>query len=354
MITTSFISTTSLSDETRRSIARIQASLVDAQKELSTGRHADVGVTLGASTGITVSMRQDLNHIQSIQDTNNIVLTRMQASQSALQTIADKAGVFLSALVGAQSTSSMPDTIAQEAQAGMQTLQEQLNSSLDGQFLFSGINSDVKPMDDFFSGTPSASRQSVTGAFTAKFGMSPDDPAVASISASDMQDFLDNEFSDLFSDANWANNWSAASDKAVTNKISRTEVAATSTTANDTAFRKLTQAYAMVSGLGFTNLNAATQQAVVQKATTLVGEATGGLTKVQSFLGVTQQRVTDTNDQIDAQIDFLTKSIGNLESVDPTTVTTQISTLTTQLEAAYSLTNRLNNLSLMDYLTPSS
>jgi flagellar hook-associated protein 3 FlgL len=110
----------------------------------------------------------------------------------------------------------------------------------------------------------------------------------------------------------------------------------------------------MVSGLGFTNLNAATQQAVVQKATTLVGEATGGLTKVQSFLGVTQQRVTDTNDQIDAQIDFLTKSIGNLESVDPTTVTTQISTLTTQLEAAYSLTNRLNNLSLMDYLTPSS
>ena len=133
----------------------------------------------------------------------------------------------------------------------MQTLQEQLNSSLDGQFLFSGINSDVKPMDDFFSGTPSASRQSVTDAFTAKFGMSPDDPAVASISASDMQGFLDNEFSDLFSDANWANNWSAASDKAVTNRISRTEVAATSTTANDTAFRKLTQAYAMVSGLGF-------------------------------------------------------------------------------------------------------
>ena len=109
-------------------------------------------MTLGASTGITVSMRQDLNHIQSIQDTNNIVLTRMQASQSALQTIADKAGDFLSALVGAQSTSSMPDTIAQEAQAGMQTLQDQLNSSLDGQFLFSGINSDVKPMDDFFSG----------------------------------------------------------------------------------------------------------------------------------------------------------------------------------------------------------
>src|SRR6185369_14429555 len=166
-------------------------------------------------------------------------------------------------------------------------------------------------------------------AFTAKFGMSPSDAAVASISSSDMQDFLDNEFADLFSDPNWSNNWSSASDKPVTSRISRTEIAATSTTANYDTFRKLTQAYAMVNGLGFTNLSAATQQAVVQKATNLVGEATGGLTKVQSFLGVTQQRVTDTNDQIGSQIDFLTKSIDNLESVDPTVVTTQISTLTT-------------------------
>ncbi len=122
MITPTFLSTSSLSDETRLSIARIQASLVDAQKELSTGRHADLGVTLGASTGITVSMRQDLNQIQSIKDTNSLVLTRMQASQSALQTVSDSTQSFLSALVGAQSTSTLPDTIIQQAQGGLQTL----------------------------------------------------------------------------------------------------------------------------------------------------------------------------------------------------------------------------------------
>jgi flagellar hook-associated protein 3 FlgL len=352
MISTSFISTTSLSDETRRSIARLQASLVNAQKELASGRHADVGVTLGASTGITVSMRQDLNQIRAIKDTNNIVLTRMQASQAALQSISTKTQDFLSALVGAQSASTSPETIVQEAQAGMQTLQDQLNSSLDGQFLFSGINSDVKPMEDYFSNPTPASRQAVIDAFTAKFGMSPTDPTVASISAADMKDFLDNEFANLFSDVGWGNSWSAASDKAVTNRISRTEVATTSTTANDPTFRNLTAAFAMVAGLGFANLNASVQQVIVQQATALVGNATSGLTKVQSFLGVTQQRVADANDQIDTQVDFLTKSIDNLESVDPTVVTMQISTLTTQLEAAYSLTNRLNNLSLMDYLTP--
>jgi flagellar hook-associated protein 3 FlgL len=166
-----------------------------------------------------------------------------------------------------------------------------------------------------------------------------------------MQSFLDNEFSDLFSDANWAANWSAASDKPVTNRISRTEIAKTSVTANDPSFRKLSEAYAMISGLGFSNLNESTRQVVVQKAMQLAGDSTGELTQVQSFLGVTQKRITDTNDQIDLQVDFLNQSIDNLESVDPTEIATQISNLTTQLEAAYTLTNRLNNLSLMDYLT---
>ncbi len=92
MISPTFISTASLTDETRLSIARIQAQLADAQKELATGRHADVGVSLGANTGITVSMRQDRNQIQSIKDTNSVVLTRLQASQAALQAHADAAG----------------------------------------------------------------------------------------------------------------------------------------------------------------------------------------------------------------------------------------------------------------------
>jgi flagellar hook-associated protein 3 FlgL len=351
MITPAFSSSASLTNETRLSIARVQAQLLDAQKELASGRHADVGVTLGATTGIAVSMRQDLDQIQSIKDSNGIVLTRMQASQAALDALTTNAKSFLSTLIGGQSTAVPAETTFQQAQAGLQTLQDQLNASLDGQYLFSGINSDVKPVEDFFANPPSASGQAVADAFQAKFGISPSDPAAANISASDMKDFLDNEFSDLFSDANWSSTWSAASDKAVSNRISRSETAVTSTTANDPAFRTLSETYAMVAGLGFTNLNPSAQQVIVQKATELAGNAVGGLIKVQSALGVTQQRVQQSNDQIDTQVSFLTNSINGLETVDPTEVTTRITSLTTQLEAAYQVTNRLNNLSLMDYLT---
>jgi flagellar hook-associated protein 3 FlgL len=351
MITPTFISTASLSSETKASIARIQQRLVDAQTELATGRHADVGLTLGAQTGVSVSLRQDIAQIQSIKDTNSIVLTRMQGSQAALNTLATTSQTFLNALTPAQSTGTMPDTIVQQAQAAMQSLQDQLNSSLDGQYLFAGINSDVKPLDDFFSSPPSASAQAVKTAFVAKFGMSPDDPNASSISASDMKDFLNNEFANLFSDANWSASWSGASDRPVNSRISRTETANTSVTANDNTFRQLAQAFTMVAGLGFQNLNSAAQQVVMQQATQLVSNGIGGLTKVQSFLGVTQQRVSDASDQIGTQIDFLNKSIDGLESVDTAEVTTQISDLSTALEAAYSVTNRLSNLSIMDYLS---
>jgi flagellar hook-associated protein 3 FlgL len=354
MISPAFVSSASLSSDTRRSIARLQAQLIDAQKELATGHHADIGVSLGATTGIAVSMRQDLSQIQAIQASNGIVLTRVGVSQTSLQTVADKTQSFLSSLISAtQLTSSTTSTVVQEAQAGLQTLQTQLNSSLDGQYLFSGINSDVKPMDDFFASPPSTSAQAVTNAFVAKFGMSPTDPNVSSISPTDMQDFLTNEFASLFSGTNWNTNFSGASDRAVSNRISRSEVSNTSVTANDDAFRNLTQAYMMVSGLGFANLNDGTKQVVVSAARALTANAIGGLTNLQSFLGVTQQRVTDSNDQITAQVSFLTKSIDNLESVDATEVTTQLSQLSTALEAAYSVTNRLNNLSIMNYLTTS-
>ncbi|MBN9246447.1 MAG: flagellar hook-associated family protein, partial [Hyphomicrobium sp.] len=298
MISTSFVSSSSLSADTRRSIARLQSQLVDAQKELATGRHADVGVTLGATTGVSVSMRQDLEQIQSIKSSNNLVLGRMEASQSSLQTIATSTQSFLAALISGGSASTSPQTLIQSAQSGLLTLQDQLNTSLDGQYLFAGINSDVKPMDDFFGSPPSAGQQAVTAAFVAKFGFSPTSSQAASISPSDMKDFLDNEFANLFTTSSWASTWSSASDKSVSSRISRTEIANTSVTANDSNFRTLTEAFTMISGLGFANLGSGTQEVIIAKARDLVANATGGLTQVQSYLGVTQQRVTSANEHI--------------------------------------------------------
>jgi flagellar hook-associated protein 3 FlgL len=166
-----------------------------------------------------------------------------------------------------------------------------------------------------------------------------------------MQSFLDNEFTNLFSSSNWSSTWSAASDKPVSSRISRSELVNTSATANDPAFRNVAEAFTMIAGLGFGALNTGTQQVIISKARDLTANAKGGLTLVQSSLGVTQQRITDASDQIDTQVNFLSKSIDNLEQVDPASVSTQLSQISTALQAAYSLTNKLNSLSILNYLS---
>ena len=350
MIYPSFISTVALSQETRQSIARLQARLVEAQVEMQTGRHADVGLTLGAKTGISVALRQDRTQLQTIRDSNGLVATRLTASQEGLQNISDQAQALLAAVVRAKSTSLSDTTVIAEARAGLNSLNESLNASLDGQYLFAGINSDVRPVDTYFDDVAPASRQAVAAAFQAKFGFDQTSPNVSTISPSAMQDFLDNEFAALFADPTWSTTWSYASDGNVRSRISRSEIADVSTNANQQAFRDLTAALVMMSDLGYEGMTEETRGIVVDKATALVNGAIGAISGIQSSLGVTQERLSKSSDVLDIQINLITGSIDDLEAVDPNEVATRLSTLTTQMESAYAVTKQIYDLSIIDYL----
>lgn len=346
-----FSSSASLSDETRVSIMRLQKRLIEAQKEMSTGRYADVGLTLGASAGKVITFRQELTVTQSIIDSNKVASTRLSGSQIALQNISDLAQEFLGSLVNTKTSTGVADTTAQKAQAVLRSFLDAGNATIDGQYLFSGVNSDVRPLDDFYSTTPSTSKAAYDAAFLAKFGITQSDPAVANISATDMQSFLSTEAAAQFADPAWTTNWSSASDKNIKNRISRTEMAETSVNANDPAFRKIAAAMTMVANSGFDKLNDSARQAVMDKAIAQLGEGIADIAKLQSGLGISEERIQTSNDILGLQKDLMTTSIDNLEGVDPTEVSTRLANLMTQIETAYSITARLNDLSLLNYLS---
>lgn len=350
MIYPSFISTAAMSHETTASIKRIQAELVDAQTELATGRHADAGLALGAMSGMSVSLRQEQLQIQTVRESNSLVGARLSATQSGLQNISDLAQEFLSVLLRAQSTSASPETIVADAKGGLKALFEGLNTVVDGQHLYAGVNTDVRPLTDYFFEPPPASRQSVADAFVARFGFDQSDPGVQSISGPAMGNFLDTEFANEFSGVNWSGNWSSAFDKNVRSRISRTELAEVSTNANLPVFRDLIAAYTMVADLGFEKLNDGARSAVIDKAVKLTGSAVGGIANVQSALGVTQERLTFSSKVLDSQLSHLTNMIDDIEAVDLNEVATRLSTLMTQMESAYSVTKRIHDLSILKFL----
>ena len=73
---------------------------------------------------------------------------------------------------------------------------------------------------------------------------------MSTITAAQMQTFLDTTFDAEFASPAWNANWSTASDQTMRSRISTTEIVDTSVSANEPAFRKLAMAYTMLSDLG--------------------------------------------------------------------------------------------------------
>jgi flagellar hook-associated protein 3 FlgL len=350
MMRTTFLPSALMSSTSKLSLMKLQAKLAEAQKEVASGRLADVGLSLGSQTGQTVSLRQQLTRLQTITDTNAVAKTRLDASQAALDGIAKNAQQFLDQLLAMRDSATGADTIPSLAKSGLAAFTDAVNSTVDGSYLFSGINADVKPLDDYFQSPASGAQNAVAGAFQSAFGMAPTDVGVAGISAADMQSFLDGPFAGLFDDAGWSTDWSSASEQNARSRISTSELVDTSTNANAPAFRKLAQAFVMVADLGTQSLDTDTCKTVIDQATKLVGEAIGGFTALQADLGSAQARVKSADERMSIQIDIITTHIGALESVDPTEASTKVTSLLNQIEAAYAMTARIQQLSLLNYL----
>jgi flagellar hook-associated protein 3 FlgL len=357
---TSYISSQALTGAMRQSILTMQTQLAQAEKEQASGRLADVGVSLGSQTRQTVSLRAQQSQLQAITDSNSTVSTRLSTTVQAMTGIQQTAQNFLNNLTTDHSNSTSPGIIQQQATNSLQALIAGLNTSLGGQYIFAGVNTDVKPVSDYFSTPPSASKQAVDAAFQTAFGMPQSSANVANITPAQMQSFLSGAFAQLFQpgaaaagpgpSSNWSD-WSSASDKVVSNRISTSELVDTSVSANQPAMQQIAMAFTMVSDLGLQNMNPATQAVVLQSATAAAGVGVQGLTNLQSNVGMTQQRITYANDQMSVQMNIMTAQDGNLENVDPYQTATRVTNLTTQIETAYQLTAQIQNLSLAKLLS---
>jgi flagellar hook-associated protein 3 FlgL len=235
-------------------------------------------------------------------------------------------------------------------QSGLQSLISGANTTSGDQYVFGGINSAVAPVADYYSTPASAAKTAVDQAFQTTFGVLPSDPGAANISASDMQSFLSGPFAALFQGASWSADWSSASGVNTSAEIAPGQTVTTSTNANQPGFQQLAEAYAMLSEFGGSALSSDAQQAVATAASSLVSQGVDSMINVQAELGSTQSAVTNANNVMSSQLTILQDQVGNLDNVNTTATATQITSLTNQIQMAYELTSRLQQLNLAQYL----
>lgn len=339
-----------MSESSRRSISDLQLQLVKAQKELGTRRYADIGLELGHRTSQTVSFRHDFARLKGNIDANALVKARLDMTQNVVTNVRNAGQELLNSLSVAHSGTSDPAIVQVRAESGLNSLIAGLNSTVNGEYIFGGVNNQEKPVADYYSTPQSAARQAVADAFVTRFGVSQSSPAAANITATDMQDFLDNEFAALFDEPAWTADWSQASSENTKSRISGTETISTGENANALAIRKLGQAFTMVADLGIKTLNKDAARTVIDTAMKVLGEAMGATSTAQANLGTAQQMVTQANERMSLQADILNTQINGLEAVDPYEAATRANTLMSQIETAYALTGRIQKLSLLNFL----
>lgn len=328
---------------------KIQAELVKRQTELSSGRLADVGLSLGAGTRETTSLRQSQAWLDAVSGSNALAMARLDTSQSALSGIVQTAQSMQDQLVGAMGSVAASSGVTQSAKTALGSLISQLNTSISGVYVFGGDNGAPQSVADYFA--PGAvARQGIAQDFATAFGMPADSSGVSAITPAAMGQFLDGVFADRFNEATWASEWSQASTTNPTARIATGESVEIGANADESPFRQLAEAYVMVSELGSDKLSPDTYNAMITKAVGLVGKAIAGVAGIQSRLGTSQERISAADNRLSEEGTIITNRLGKLEQADPYAASTAINELMTKLQASFAVTARLQQLSILNYM----
>ena len=331
-------------------VRRTQDEATKLQAEVSSGRRFDVGRDLGSQTGALTAFKQEASVLRGSIDINKHLAGRLDASQAALETMVSSANEFLGALMSARGDPRNAEIVTRQAEQAFRSFQAAANTSHSGVYVFSGLNTDTAPFNDYFSDPPPSSRTAVLTAFSSTFGFTVDDPAVASIPVSSMQAYIDTTFSGLFDDPEWGNNWSSATQQPVESNVGSARRITSSVTAHEEAFRKITAAYTMMVDMGTANLNEASYQAVVDGAAKLIAEGVAGLGELQGLMGSAEREISVANENSSMRLNLVERIIGEKEDVDLSEVSIRLNMLLNHLEASYVVTGRLQNLSLLKVL----
>lgn len=358
------ISTYVLNNSQRSIVSQAQAEINEASYEAATQRIKDPGLKLGRQTGRFIENENQISTLKGLKDSNNLAAQRMASAQSALQSLVaasekDKPGgsliQFNNALMG-DSVSNAPKTMQTAAQTALDSFVSAMNTSYNGEYVFGGTNTSEPPFDYYKAGSNVGASQVVLQTFHDYFGFDVNDPQVANITDSQMKSFIDGPFNDLFKDPSWGTNFSRAEDGAVMNRISASgETVDISTSANEAGFRDAMKNMILVAEFGNIGLSKEAQEALSDRARAgsdnkATGSAITEIITSASNLGNSQNRVTNANKHIDAQLNILNSTRNEMIGADASEASAKMIQLQTVLQISYNMTARIANMTLANYI----
>lgn len=323
----------------RRQSASMKQQLDQLSLELSTGKKADWAAETGGDYTSVAAIEHDLAALSSFQTANteaSVMAETMQTTLESISSMSQDAGASLISTLKTASDETI-DAATTDAKQKFLSAVSALNTSVGGRFVMSGAATDTAPLisgedmltalDGVVSGLTGT--QDVAQAVSDWF----DAPAGGG-------GFLDTAYQ--------------GSDVALgAIPVSARDQADLSVTAADSGIRGTLKGLAMAALVADGLFAGDTEERgrMAREAGSYVLSAQSEIVSTQARLGVQQELISDATTRNDAETAALTIAKSEIAEADPYETATAIEAVQSQIEALYTITARLSNLNLSNYLS---
>jgi flagellar hook-associated protein 3 FlgL len=317
---------TLLSSGLNETVTRLRERIDTTSEEAVTGQYKDLTAHLSGRIGQAMLSQKAIDDVANERTQLTLKASRLDIIQQSLTAVDDnigQLGVRMKAALGSEDYTAR-EAVVRDAQAALASTFSTLNTRHGERYLFSGDATNTKPFADVDSFL--------------------DDVRSMAASATDATDFatqMDAYFNT--SGSGWqANIYSGTSDTSDPASVTGTDPAITKTVWGLAvlALAGSDETLALLNG---------NSDALIQAADTLA-EGQAALTNVRAERGIIQAQIESSKDALDLEETVLTQSFNQMTARDQYEAASELKQLETGLEAAYTLTARLSNLSLLNYM----
>lgn len=298
------VSTFGLSQTMMASSLAVQSKHAEALTQQSSGLVTSTYGGLGTSASSLISAETTMTQLTTWQDNTKIADDRVQSMYSAIDTMIDQLTTLRSTITAAKSTSYDNTTLNSTGTSLLEDLSDQMNTRMDGRYLFAGSNTDTAPVD--------------TTQLT----------AVTSVPSSADTSYYtgDSEVSSV--------------------RISANQTIAYGVTANGSGFEQALRAANIIANMTTSPVDSD----ALDEAYDLATKAIDALTATQSALSTSSSRLESAESRQTSAIGLLETTISDTKNVDTAEIAVKVSSYETQLEASYSALAKVSSFSLVKYL----
>ncbi|KAJ02016.1 flagellar hook protein [Sulfitobacter mediterraneus] len=342
----------------RRNVQNTTLALQRAGQEVSTGRKADIYADLGPRSASVMKLRAREADTQTYMQSNAVLGSKLEAMMTSVDSVRGRIQSVLEVtLSNATRPQNGAEVLQREARAALESLVATMNTSYNGDHLFSGLNSDVPPLMRWDQTNPATSL-SPEDVLADLFGAGPTDAASATAIADAIDAAFDSadlgdpnrDFEATFYNGSPELDGGGSPTKQVNAWVNTGQEIVYGVRANDEAFREAFKGLAMLATTDISTMDEAAYGTYMNRVVEALTTGQEGMLDASARIGFNQQIVETTQSQlVDLSLVQRTQ-ISQYESVDPYEAITRMQNLENQLEASYQVSARLSGLSILNFL----